>query len=76
VRRPVRVKRSFFIPFVNVFRFSQGASVAFLPSALSCERFVARCQLGYSFQQVLQPDNRPLLPSLGGKLGQDLGAVT
>ena len=38
------------------------------------------CSLGASwafpFQQVLLPDNRPRLPSVGWKLGQDLVAVT
>jgi hypothetical protein len=56
----------FFIPSVNLFRFSKAASVAFLHP----HSFVGNLSLGaiwaYSFQQVLQPDNRFLLPSRKG----------
>ena len=55
---------------------SQAASVATLPSALFGERLSLGASWVYLIQSVLLPDNRPLLPFLEGKLGQELGAVT
>jgi hypothetical protein len=46
-----------------------------LPSALFVERWSLGASWVYSIQKVLLPDFRPLLPSLEGKLGQDLVAV-
>ena len=66
----------FFVPPVNLFPVSRAASVAILPSALFCERCSLGASWAYSFQQVLLPDNRPLLLFLDEKLGQDLVAVT
>jgi hypothetical protein len=48
----------------SFFRFSQAASVATLPSALVMERFSLGASWVFSFQKVLLPDKRPLLPSL------------
>jgi hypothetical protein len=77
MRRPVDVKKLLALSFVfRFFPFSQAASVAILPSALFVERYSLGASWAFSFQQVLLPDNRPLLPPRGGKLGQDLGAVT
>ena len=66
MRRPVDVKAhfhflSFFVP-VNLFLLSQAASVAILPSALFGERFSLGASWVFSFQKVLLPENRPLLP--------------
>ena len=40
----------------SLLAFSRAASVAFLPSALFCERFSLGASWAYSFQQVLLPD--------------------
>jgi hypothetical protein len=76
MRRPVSVKSVFFVLPADFFRLSQAASVAILPSALFVERFSLGASWASSIQQVLLPDNRPRLPSLRQKLGQDLVAVT
>jgi hypothetical protein len=64
------------VSFFKLFPLSQAASVATLPSALFVERWSLGASWVYSIQKVLLPDFRPLLPSLEGKLGQDLVAVT
>jgi hypothetical protein len=84
MRRPVSVKAFFsfclssflFSSFSKLFPLSQVASVATLPSALFVERLSLGASWVYSIQQALPPDNRPLLPSLEGKSGQELVAVT
>jgi len=86
MRRPVSVKPFFHLSlfsflffissFSKLFPLRQAASVAILLSALFGERFSLGASWVYSIQQVLLPDNRPLLPSLEGKLGQELDAVT
>jgi hypothetical protein len=78
MRRPASVKVVFLLLFSNVsfFAISRAASVAFLPSALFAERFSLGASWAYSFQQVLLPDYRPLLPLIRGESGQDLVAVT
>jgi hypothetical protein len=49
LRRPVDVKTHFrFLLSVNLFPFSQAASVATLPSALLCERFSLRASWVFS----------------------------
>src|SRR5580692_3517138 len=68
MRRPVCVKNSFFCSLVLVrhVALSQAASVAIPPSALVCGAiFPLGASWAFSFQHVLQPENRPLLPSLG-----------
>src|SRR6202790_4277827 len=51
MRRPVDVNAHFrFLLFVSVFRFSQAASVAILPSALFCERYSLGASWVFSFQ--------------------------
>ena len=62
----------FFFVAAALFRLSRVASVAILPSALFTERFSLGASWASSFQQVLLPDNRPRLPSLRWRLGQDL----
>jgi len=63
MRRPVDVKAHFHLFLsVNQFPFSQAASVAILPSALFCERYSLGAWWVFSFQQVLLPDKRPLVP--------------
>ena len=77
MRRPIPVNRVFFFFRSSfIFSFSQAASVATLPSALVVERFSLGASWVFLIQQVLLPDNRPPLPPLRGKLGQDLIAVT
>jgi hypothetical protein len=73
MRRPVRVKTVFFLLSLP---WSQAASVAILPSALFRSDFSLGASWAFSFQQVLQPDNRPLLPTAVGKLVWELAAVT
>src|ERR1700724_1589646 len=52
MRRPVDVNSHFrFLLFVSLFRFSQAASVAILPSALFCERFSLGASWVFSFQR-------------------------
>src|ERR1700730_14751466 len=66
MRRPVDVKGHFrFLLSVSLFRFSQAASVAILPSALFGERFSLGASWVFSFQKVLLPENRPLFPPFG-----------
>src|ERR1700676_4218684 len=51
MRRPVDVNAHFrFLLFVSLFRFSQAASVAILPSALFCERYSLGASWVFSFQ--------------------------
>src|ERR1700694_2033911 len=51
MRRPVDVNAHFrFLLFVSLFRFSQAASVAILPSALFCERYALGASWVFSFQ--------------------------
>ena len=77
---PVRRFFSFFVfSFFPVLTLhpSQAASVAILPSALFLSDFRSvQVRHIHLFQQVLLPDYRPRLPSLGWELGQDLVAVT
>src|SRR6202790_3328993 len=52
MRRPVDVNAHFrFLLFVSLFRFSQAASVAILPSALFCERYSLGASWVFSFQR-------------------------
>jgi hypothetical protein len=69
-------RQVFFVLSVSLFLFSRAASVAILPSALFCERWSLGASWAYSFQQVLLPDYRPLLPSVRPEPGQELVAVT
>jgi hypothetical protein len=48
---------------------SQAAPVAILPSALFCERYLLGARWVFSFQYVLLPDYRPLVPPLRWELG-------
>jgi hypothetical protein len=51
MRRPIDVKaRFFFLLSVSLFLFSQAASVAILPSALFCERYLLGASWVFSFQ--------------------------
>src|SRR4029077_16015864 len=50
---------------VSLFLCSQAASVAILPSALFGERFSLGASWVFTFQKVLLPENRPLLPPFG-----------
>jgi len=51
---------------------------SFLPfgQAAFYERSSLRASWVFSIHEVVLPDYRPPLPSLGGKLGKDLYAVT
>jgi hypothetical protein len=56
---------------------SRAASVAILTiRTVLLSGFSLGASWASSIQQVLLPDNRPWLPSLRRKLGQDLVAVT
>jgi hypothetical protein len=66
---------SFFF-FSGLFPLSKATSVATLPSALFFERLSLGARWVYLIPYVLLPDKRPLFPSLEGKLGQKLVAVT
>jgi hypothetical protein len=54
------------------FPFSQAASVATLSSALLCERFFARCQLGVLDSVVLQPDSPAFSSHLSRKAAHSI----
>ncbi|MFZ0702138.1 MAG: hypothetical protein WBX13_03880, partial [Candidatus Acidiferrales bacterium] len=83
MRRPVRVKfvSAFFFFLSVLFAVSclcpagPPLSPSFHPHSLF-ERFSLGASWAYSFQQVLLPDNRPLLPSVRWEPGQELVAVT
>ena len=76
MRRQVDVKSVFF-PLLEVFLVFERSRLCRHPSIRTLlERFSLGASWAYSFQQVLLPDNRPRLPSLRRKLGQDLVAVT
>jgi hypothetical protein len=55
----VRVKTVLFFLKWILWLLSRAASVAILPSALFFERFSLGASWAFSFQQVLQPENRP-----------------
>jgi hypothetical protein len=55
---------------------NRAASVAILPFALVVSDISLGARWVFSFQWVLLPEYRPLLCSVGEKLGQDLVAVT
>jgi hypothetical protein len=68
MRRPVSVK-SVFLFSPRGFAFEPRRLCRILASALFVERLSLGASWASSVQQVLLPENRPRLPSLGQELG-------